>query len=156
MGKDARLYSVPSGGSCLVPEYRKASTGSRPYLVGRSDWSEEMHYWVLANMSEVALTDEIFEFEDGFDLEEFASRSFGVSQEEPIDVTLHFTPKGASDAAAFLFHPGQEVTTNEDGSLAVQFTAGGTREMCWHLFTWGDKVIIEEPEYLRRQLALTG
>ena len=26
---------------------------------------------------------------------------------------------------------------DHDGSLIVRFTAGGTREMCWHLFTWG-------------------
>ena len=28
--------------------------GSRAYLVGRSDWTEDMRYWVLANMSEAA------------------------------------------------------------------------------------------------------
>ena len=49
-----------------------------------------MRYWALANMSEVTLTDEMFEFDAAFDLEEFASRSFGVFQEEPVDVTLRF------------------------------------------------------------------
>ena len=127
--------------------------GSRAYLVGRSDWKKEMRYWVLANMSETTLTDEMFEFDNGFDLEEFASRSFGVFQEEPIDVKLRFAPARAADAATFLFHPGQDVTQNDDGSLTARFTAGGTREMCWHLFTWGDKVTVEEPESLRRELA---
>ena len=127
--------------------------GSRAYLVGRSDWTEDMRYWVLANISEAALTDESFEFEEGFDLEEFAGRSFGVFQEEPIDVALRFAPESATDAASFLFHPGQDVSENEDGSLTVRFTAGGTREMCWHLFTWGKSVTVEEPEGLRLQMA---
>ena len=126
--------------------------GSRAYLVGRSDWTEEMRYWVLANMSEAALTDESFEFDEDFDLEEFAGRSFGVFQEEPVDVRLRFAPEVAADAATFLFHPGQEMAHNEDGSLIVRFTAGGTREMCWHLFTWGDAVTVEEPESLRVQM----
>ncbi len=127
--------------------------GSRAYLVGRSDWTEEMRYWVLANMSEAALSDESFEFDEDFDLEEFAGRSFGVFQEEPIDVVLRFAPEVAADAATFLFHPGQETEKNDDGSLTVRFTAGGTREMCWHLFTWGDAVTVEEPESLRAQMA---
>ena len=127
--------------------------GSRAYLVGRSDWTEEMRYWVLANMSEAALTDESFEFDEDFDLEEFAGRSFGVFQEEPVDVALRFAPEAAADAAFFLFHPGQELAHNDDGSLTVRFTTGGTREMCWHLFTWGDAVTVEEPESLRVQMA---
>ena len=109
--------------------------GSRAYLVGRSDWTEEMRYWVLANMSEVTLADEMFEFDDGFDIEEFASRSFGVYQEKPIDVTLRFEAEVAPDVVSFLFHPGQEITENEDGSLTVRFQAGGSLEMCRHLFT---------------------
>ena len=127
--------------------------GSRAYLVGRSDWTEEMRYWVLANMSEAALTDESFEFDEDFDLEEFAGRSFGVFQEVPVDVALRFAPEAAADAASFLFHPGQELAHNDDGSLTVRFTAGGTREICWHLFTWGDTVTVEEPESLRAQMA---
>ncbi len=127
--------------------------GSRAYLVGRSDWTEDMRYWVLANMSEAALSDESFQFDEGFDLEEFAAQSFGVFQEEPVDVVLRFAPKAAADAATFLFHPGQEMASHDDGSLTVRFTAGGTREICWHLFTWGDSVTVEEPESLRLEMA---
>ena len=127
--------------------------GGRAYLVGRSDWTDEMRYWALANMSDVRVTDEAFEFDDGFDLHEYARRSFGVFQEEPIDVTLRFDARAAPDAASYLFHPGQTLTENDDGTLTVRFRAGGTREMCWHLFTWGDRVTVEAPESLRRELA---
>lgn len=127
--------------------------GSRAYLVGRTDWTEDMRYWVLANMSEAVLAEESFEFDDGFDLEEFAGRSFGVFQEEPIEVALRFAPKATADAASFLFHPGQELANDDDGSLIVRFRAGGTREMCWHLFTWGDAVTVEAPESLRLEIA---
>ena len=112
-----------------------------------------MRYWTLANMSEVRVTGEAFEFDEGFDLGEFARRSFGVFQEAPVDVTLRFDARAAADAASFLFHPGQATTRNDDGTLTVRFRAGGTREMCWHLFTWGQRVIVEEPESLRRELA---
>jgi hypothetical protein len=35
-----------------------------------------------------------------------------------------------------------------DGSLIVQFRAGGLLEMSWHLFTWGDEVEIVKPRRL--------
>ena len=56
---------------------------------------------------------------------------------------LRFAPEAAPDAASFLFHPGQTVTENDDGSLPVRLSAGGTREMCWHLFTWRTRMTVE-------------
>jgi predicted DNA-binding transcriptional regulator YafY len=32
--------------------------------------------------------------------------------------------------------------------VLVEFTAGGLREMCWHLFTWGGEVEIVRPKRL--------
>jgi predicted DNA-binding transcriptional regulator YafY len=37
-----------------------------------------------------------------------------------------------------------------DGALIVKFRAGGAREICWHLFTWGDAAEVLEPEKLKR------
>ena len=127
--------------------------GRRAYLVGRTHQAKKMRYWVLANMRDVTVTEEMFEFEPAFDLGAFASRSFGAYQEEPFDVRLRFDRDAAPDASSFLFHPSQTLAQNDDGSLTVRFRAGGTVEMCRHLFTWGDKVTIEEPAALRRELA---
>jgi predicted DNA-binding transcriptional regulator YafY len=40
-----------------------------------------------------------------------------------------------------------------DGSLVVRFKASGQLEMCWHLYAWGDKVEVLEPESLKRLVA---
>ena len=61
----------------------------------------------------------------------------------------------ARDASTFLFHPGQSVNANGDGSVTVRFEAGGIDEMCRHLFTWGEGVTIVKPARLRRRLAET-
>ena len=127
--------------------------GNRAFLVASSDWSEEPRLWRLANMSELCIRDEIFERDPAFDLEQYAKRSFGTFQEESVEVVLRFTPGAASDASTFVFHPNQSVESNEDGSLTVRFEAGGIDEMCWHLFTWGESVMIEAPVRLRRRLA---
>ena len=127
--------------------------GNRAFLVASSDWSEEPRLWRLANVSELVITQEIFERDPGFDLERYAKRSFGTFQEKPVEVVLRFDPRVARDASTFVFHPDQTTNTNDDGSLTVRFEAGGVDEMCWHLFTWGESVTIEKPLRLRRRLA---
>ncbi len=126
--------------------------GNRAFLVGRTDWANDTRLWRLANMSEARTTDEAFERDPAFDLQQYAERSFGAFQERPVEVVLRFDPDAARDAAMFLFHPGQSVAENGDGSLTVRFKAGGINEMCWHLFTWGAGVTVEKPASLRRRL----
>ena len=127
--------------------------GNRTHLVGRTERAEEPRLWRLANMSETRITDEAFVRDPAFDLQRYAERSFGTYQEKPINVVLRFNAKAARDAAAFHFHPNQNVEENEDGSLTVRFEAGGIDEMCWHLVTWGKSVVVETPACLRRRLA---
>ena len=126
--------------------------GNRAYLVGRADWARDQRLWSLANVSEARTASETFERDPAFNLKEFAERSFGAFQEPPFDVVLRFSPDAAQDAATFLFHPSQTLAEHEDGSLTVRFRAGGMSEMCWHLFTWGTGVTVEEPAELRERL----
>jgi len=81
-----------------------------------------------------------------FDLRAYAERSFGVFQEEPLEVVLRFAPSAAPDARAFLFHPTQTLSDEPDGSLTVRFRAGGMLEIAHHLMTWGPSVTIVAPE----------
>ena len=127
--------------------------GNRPFLVGRTDWSDAMRLWRLANMSEAHVTSETFTRDPDFNLEAYARRSFGTFQEKPVDVVLRFTPEAKRDASVFLFHPSQMMEENADGTLTVRFTAGGIDEICWHLVTWGESITVEQPTRLRQRLA---
>ncbi len=127
--------------------------GGRGWLVAHVEGLPEMRLWRLDRIVSVDLIDRSFQRRDDFDLSAYAAQSFGVFQEEPIDVVLRFAPDAAEDAAQWLFHPSQKMTCEPDGSLIVCFHAGGLQEMCWHLFTWGTAVTVVEPEELRSQLA---
>ena len=127
--------------------------GNHAFLVAKTDWQDRPHLWRFTNMSEVRLSSKTFQRDPDFDLQEFAKQSFGTFQEKPFNVVLRFDAKAARDASTFVFHPSQSLVKHEDGSLTVRFKAGGTYEMCWHLFTWGDSVAVEKPARLRRQLA---
>jgi len=127
--------------------------GGRGWLVAHVEGLPEMRLWRLDRIASVDLLDRGFVRREDFSLAEYVARSFGVFQEEPVDVVLRFAPEAAEDAAGWVFHPPQRMERDGDGGLVVRFRAGGMREMCWHLFTWGEAVTVVEPEELRNQLA---
>jgi predicted DNA-binding transcriptional regulator YafY len=127
--------------------------GGRGWLVAHVEGLPEMRLWRLDRIASIHLLDRGFARREDFSLADYVAQSFGVFQEEPMDVVLRFTPEAADDASCWLFHPTQRLTHEPDGSLTIRFRAGGMRELCWHLFTWGTGVTIMAPEELRLQLA---
>lgn len=128
--------------------------GNRHYLVAYSmnPSIREYRLFSLSNIVQADVTEWSYVRRADFSLSAYAERSFGVFQEEPFDVVWRFSPEAARDAREFVFHPTQTLENEPDGSLIVKFRAGGVREMCWHLFTWGDAVEVLEPRHLREEL----
>lgn len=127
--------------------------GGRGWLVAHVEGLPEMRLWRLDRIASVDLLDRTFARREDFDLAAYAAQSFGVFQEEPVDVVLRFVPDVAEDVTGWMFHPTQRIEREADGSSLVRFRAGGLREMCWHLFTWGGSVEILEPVALRTMMA---
>ena len=129
--------------------------GHRHYLIAYNlrAGEEGFRMFSLPNISNVEGTDEYFERDEKFDLEDFAKQSFGLFHEDPFDVVWKFSPRAAKAAKDFMFHPDQKTQRQEDGSLIVRFRAGGALEMCWHLFSWGKDVKVLEPKHLADMLA---
>ncbi len=127
--------------------------GGRGWLVAHVEGLPEMRLWRLDRIASADLLDRGFARRGDFSLSDYAAQSFGVFQEEPVDVVLRFTPEAAEDAAGWVFHPSQTMERDGDGGLIVRFRAGGMREMCWHLFTWGEAVTVVDPKVLRDQIA---
>ena len=130
--------------------------GGRGWLVAHVDQLPDMRLWRLDRIASVDLLDRGFVRREDFSLATYTAQSFGVFQEDPIDVVLRFEPDAADDAECWLFHPSQTMERAPDGSLIVRIRAGGVKEICWHLFTWGTAVSIIESADLRLHLAETA
>jgi predicted DNA-binding transcriptional regulator YafY len=117
------------------------------YLVASyaDDGEKTPIHFILGRIKEASLLDDTFEEDTAFSLEAHAAKSFGAYQEEPFAVEWRFSPEAADEAERFIFHPGQTMRRNQDGSLTVVFTAGGRLEMAWHLYTWGEHVRVIQP-----------
>ncbi|MXX98694.1 MAG: WYL domain-containing protein, partial [Gammaproteobacteria bacterium] len=127
--------------------------GNRHYLAAYSLNRMVLDYrlFSLSNISRVEMTEVQFERRPDFSMEKYLERSFGVFQEEPFEVAWKFSPEVASDAKEYSFHPSQRVIDQPDGSVVVEFIAGGELEMCWHLFSWGPMVEVLKPKRLKRR-----
>jgi len=126
--------------------------GARRYLIGLDCNKDDTHlrHYRVEDIEAARVSDDWFAIPDDFDLDQYASRAFGVFQDDREFglVVWKFSPQAAPHAARFQFHPGQSNETLEDGSLLVRFYACGYLEMCWHLYAWGDQVEVIEPKAL--------
>ena len=123
--------------------------GRSNYLVGGEGDSPEPRTWRLDRIRDIEVSDVAGSRPSGFSLQAFMNRSFGIYQDEVEEVVLRILPHGAEEAMGWRFHPTQSIEPQDGGSVIVRFTAGGMRELAWHLFTWGDKVEIIAPQRLR-------
>lgn len=145
-------FDYPAGGG---PGYRRHVApygilfGRTYYLVGPERNRTEPVLWRLDRMSGVELGDAFAGAPPGFDLRDYAARSFGAFQETPERIALRFLPAAAAAARRFEFHPHQSQHAEPDGALVVRFEAGGLLELVCHLFSWGETVEILAPERLR-------
>ncbi len=127
--------------------------GRANYLVALDRKTGEIRTFRLDRMSDVTAEDGVSTPPPGFDLNAFASQSFGIYQDAIEDVALRISPEGAAEAKGWRWHPTQTLEDEADGSVVVRFRASGMRELAWHLFTWGDQVTILSPARLKSVMA---
>jgi predicted DNA-binding transcriptional regulator YafY len=126
--------------------------GHSNYLVAVEGQDPRPRTFRLDRMQAVTALDEPAPPPADFSLQAFADESFGIYHGEIEDVALRVGPSRAEDALRWRFHPNQTVAQEADGSVLVTFRASGMRELCWHLFTWGDAVEVLSPPGLREMM----
>ena len=122
--------------------------GSNMHLIAMEGNSEHPYNYLIHKINKIELTRETFDKGD-FDIKEYANRSFGVYQNEPMKVELLFDKRVQEDVLNHNFHPTQKIKQNSDGTITVTFKASGTHEIIWHLFKWSDNVKLISPKKLK-------
>ncbi|MGA0604575.1 WYL domain-containing protein [Phenylobacterium sp. VNQ135] len=126
--------------------------GRSNYLVAAESAETGPRNWRLDRIFDVEVTGRPGERPEGFSLQAYADESFGIYQDDIHDVVLRILPPGREDALRWRFHARQSIEPQEDGTVLVRFRASGMRELAWHLFTWGEKVEIVEPQALHEMM----
>jgi len=123
--------------------------GEKHFLIAYNPERKAIRLYNLTKIKSLKILDEYFDRNESFNLSEYSKNSFGVYQEEPLNVVLQFDKSVAEDVKNFHFHPTQKMKDQKDGSVKVEFTAGGSLAICWHLFKWGKLVKIIKPVSLK-------
>ncbi len=121
------------------------------YLVAARNGSPATYRLDL--IEDVRTTGAIFEAQPGWDMKEWAARSFGIYHGDDIlDIRLRFAGEAAKRAAKVIFHPSQKMHRVR-GGLIVRLRCQGHRELIHELChpDWLGQVTIEGPESLREE-----
>jgi predicted DNA-binding transcriptional regulator YafY len=119
------------------------------YLVGFNEYKNDLRQYKIDKISGLQILDEYFERDEKFSLSEYSAKSFGIYQEEPLDIILEFDKTAAEDVLNYHFHPTQKIKEFPSGNIQVKFTSGGTYAICQELFKWGENVKIQAPANLK-------
>jgi predicted DNA-binding transcriptional regulator YafY len=121
------------------------------FLVAYNPERQALRLYNLSKIRSMDILDEYFDKDDNFNLYEYSKNSFGVFQEVAKKVILEFDKEVAEDVKNFHFHPTQTIKEMKNGNMKVEFKAGGSLEICWHIFKWSDKVKIIKPASLKQE-----
>jgi len=120
------------------------------YLVGFNEYVKDLRLYLVDKIKDLIILDEYFERDEDFSLDKYCNNSFGIYQEETLDITLEFDKSVSEDVWNYHFHPTQKIKELSNNNIQVKFRSGGTYAICQELFRWGTNVQIKKPASLKK------
>lgn len=109
--------------------------GEKIYLIARFENNDKNYTFRLSKMEQIQITNNYFDRDESFDIKEFSQKSFGVFQNDEMEIKLEFK-KSAQEVLEYNFHPTQKIKELENGNFEVTFTASGQYEIITELLKW--------------------
>lgn len=129
--------------------------GERIYLIAYNPFADDIWIYRISKLKEIKLTDNYFEKDENFNIQEFADESFGVYRDEVMNVVLEFDKSAADDVAEYHFHKSQKIIPLENGNIQVSLRASGSYEIITELLKWRKTVKIISPKSLKDEYIKT-
>jgi proteasome accessory factor B len=109
--------------------------------------------FAVERIDRVEVERERFEIPAGFAPEEQLQSAFGIVDDSVMEIVIRFSPAVAHTVRDRLWHPSQTVVDEDDGSIRLAFTAGGTMEIVSWLLSYGCHAEVLAPPELRSEVA---
>lgn len=119
------------------------------YLGGYAHNRRALRLFLVDRVQAVEVTRERFEVPEGFAIEDLTGSAFGLIDETPQTIRVHFAEPIAHLIRERTWHPSQVIEEHADGSLTLGFSAGGEKELLAWLYSYLPHVRVLEPESLR-------
>jgi len=119
------------------------------YLGGYAHNRKGLRLFLIDRIQNVSVSKERFEVPEGYGVEDLTGSAFGLVDEESMAVRIRFMPKVAHLIRERVWHPNQNLTVEDDGSVVLEFDAGGSKEILSWAFSFLPHVDILQPADLK-------
>jgi proteasome accessory factor B len=125
------------------------------YVIGRSSLHRDVRTFHLGRILESTITDDSFKPPPRFSAAKHLGLAWHMIREpgKKARVVVRFRPLVASNVAEVTWHPTQQITHRDDGSIDFSVTVEGLREISWWILGYGDQAEVLEPRELREMIA---
>ena len=121
------------------------------YLGGYAHNRKGLRLFLVDRIQNVDVTRERFEVPDDYSVENLTGSAFGLVDDETMQVKVRFLAMIAHLVRERVWHPNQKLTVFDDGSIVLEFEAGGTREILSWIYSFLPYVEVLEPAELRAE-----
>lgn len=138
--------------TAVVP-YRLVFIRQAWYLIGYSGMHEQVRTFKVTRAVHVELLKELATVDPDFHLDEYFGQAWSMIPEGTLyDVKLLFAPMVAGNVEEVIWHRTQATRYREDGSMIMQATVDGLREITWWILGYGNQVEVLGPPELRQKV----
>lgn len=139
----------------LCPYFIEAGgAGQAIYAIGCIEPGKQMRTFKIDRIERIELLREMYTIPADFDADQIFNQAWGIwfTEQEPVKVELRFTKSAARRVLESRWHPSEEVSEQEDGSLVWRASIAEPQEMLPWIRGWGADVEVLKPEQLRKAL----
>lgn len=122
------------------------------YLLGYAHNRAGMRLFALERIRGAEVTRQRFEMPTGYEPESHFKSAFGLVVDASMRVRVRFAPDIAHTIQERVWMPGQQLTTDSEGRVTIEFEAAGEREIASWILSYGAHAEVLEPPELRREL----
>jgi len=122
------------------------------YLLGFAHNRQDLRTFAAERISRVEVEKERFEIPEEFRAEGQFRSAFGIVEEAVMPVQVRFSPAIAHTVRDRLWHPSQTTTAMPDGSIVLNFEAGGRMEIISWVLSYGEHAEVLGPAELREEV----
>lgn len=122
------------------------------YVIGHDHRSSEIRTFAIDRILALEATGDSFVPRTDFDFDAYTASSFGVVAEPASRVLLRFESRWAAYVREREWHASQRLRALAEGGIELELTVGAGQELVGWILSFGDGVVVVEPEILRREV----
>jgi len=122
------------------------------YFLGLAHNRAGMRLFALERIRGIEVTRQRFEIPEEYQPETYFSSAFGLVSDTPMQVRVRFSPDVAHTIKDRIWRPGQQLKSDNEGRLTIEFVAAGSMELVSWILSYGMHAEVLDPPELRQEV----